>query len=286
MFLSLSFSSWLSQAVGGASPRSLTEHFSEVLLSLNRHCPALLSQWLKETLQAPGFPSAQVSSEQKLAFTQQLLRWGQPPIVVDAWGTKSLLLERVAQILRLILFVFLQGANQQAAYEGDREGVCSALPGPAGRWILSLQTELVTHKLFPAWVRLRQSKGKKKQTHFDITLTLAINATWCQKQDFSLADTGNKCSKTWTEEVGLYWDKWSLCFKKNKTKQKHLSLPEQLETRVSPPLPHRPGIDPLLRLTTTPINTLFFAAAWATVCECYSSSVVYCLKLIFTHYQI
>uniref|UniRef100_A0A3Q1H1Q6 Importin-13 n=1 Tax=Acanthochromis polyacanthus TaxID=80966 RepID=A0A3Q1H1Q6_9TELE len=62
------------QAVGGGSPRSLTEHFSEVLLSLNRHCPALLSQWLKETLQTPGFPSAQVSTEQKHTFTLQLLR--------------------------------------------------------------------------------------------------------------------------------------------------------------------------------------------------------------------
>ncbi|XP_070774312.1 importin-13-like [Enoplosus armatus] len=62
------------QAVGGGSPRSLTEHFSEVLLSLNRHCPALLSQWLKETLQTPGFPSAQVSTEQKHTFSQQLLR--------------------------------------------------------------------------------------------------------------------------------------------------------------------------------------------------------------------
>ncbi|XP_071372467.1 importin-13-like [Centroberyx affinis] len=62
------------QAVGGGSPRSLTEHFSEVLLSLNRHCPALLSQWLKETLQTPGFPSAQVSMEQKDTFSQQLLR--------------------------------------------------------------------------------------------------------------------------------------------------------------------------------------------------------------------
>uniref|UniRef100_A0A665V5P9 Importin-13 n=1 Tax=Echeneis naucrates TaxID=173247 RepID=A0A665V5P9_ECHNA len=61
-------------AVGGGSPRSLAEHFSEVLLSLNRHCPALLSQWLKETLQTPGFPSAQVSSEQKHTFSQQLLR--------------------------------------------------------------------------------------------------------------------------------------------------------------------------------------------------------------------
>ncbi|XP_036939072.1 importin-13-like [Acanthopagrus latus] len=62
------------EAVGGGSPRSLTEHFSEVLLSLNRHCPALLSQWLKETLQTPGFPSAQVSTEQKHTFSQQLLR--------------------------------------------------------------------------------------------------------------------------------------------------------------------------------------------------------------------
>ncbi|XP_054480032.1 importin-13-like [Anoplopoma fimbria] len=62
------------QAVGGESHRSLTEHFAEVLLSLNRHCPALLSQWLKETLQTPGFPSAQVSLEQKNTFRQQLLR--------------------------------------------------------------------------------------------------------------------------------------------------------------------------------------------------------------------
>lgn len=63
------------QAVGGGSPRSLTEHLSEVLLSLNRHCPALLSQWLKETLQTPGFPSTHVSPEQKHTFTQQLLRY-------------------------------------------------------------------------------------------------------------------------------------------------------------------------------------------------------------------
>uniref|UniRef100_A0A8C4FED6 Importin-13 n=1 Tax=Dicentrarchus labrax TaxID=13489 RepID=A0A8C4FED6_DICLA len=55
-------------------PEILTEHFSEVLLSLNRHCPALLSQWLKETLQTPGFPSAHVSTEQKHTFSQQLLR--------------------------------------------------------------------------------------------------------------------------------------------------------------------------------------------------------------------
>uniref|UniRef100_A0A673BFP6 Importin-13 n=1 Tax=Sphaeramia orbicularis TaxID=375764 RepID=A0A673BFP6_9TELE len=69
-----SFMHFHAQAVGGGSPRSLTEHFSEVLLSLNRHCPGLLSQWLKETLQTPGFPSNQVSPEQKHTFTQQLLR--------------------------------------------------------------------------------------------------------------------------------------------------------------------------------------------------------------------
>uniref|UniRef100_A0A7N6BE53 Importin-13 n=1 Tax=Anabas testudineus TaxID=64144 RepID=A0A7N6BE53_ANATE len=62
------------QAVGGGSPRNLTEHFSDVLLSLNRHCPALLSQWMKETLQTPGFPSTQVSTEQKHTFIQQLVR--------------------------------------------------------------------------------------------------------------------------------------------------------------------------------------------------------------------
>ncbi|KAM9323301.1 LOW QUALITY PROTEIN: importin-13-like [Pholidichthys leucotaenia] len=62
------------QAVGGGSPHSLSEHFSEVLLSLSRHCPALLSQWLKETLQLPEFPSAQASPEQKHTFSQQLLR--------------------------------------------------------------------------------------------------------------------------------------------------------------------------------------------------------------------
>lgn len=64
----------LSQAVGGMSPRSLTEHFSEVLLALNHHCPVLLAQWLEETLQTPGFPSAEVTSEQKHTFSQQLLR--------------------------------------------------------------------------------------------------------------------------------------------------------------------------------------------------------------------
>ncbi|XP_038151037.1 importin-13-like [Cyprinodon tularosa] len=62
------------QAVGGGSSRSLTEHFSEVLLGLNRQCPALLSQWLRETLQTPGFPSPHVTMEQKDLFSQQILR--------------------------------------------------------------------------------------------------------------------------------------------------------------------------------------------------------------------
>ncbi|KAL0966281.1 hypothetical protein UPYG_G00293330 [Umbra pygmaea] len=62
------------EAVGGQSPRCLTEHFSQVLFCLNRHCPALLSQWLKEGLHIPGFPSAKVSEEQKNKFHQQLLR--------------------------------------------------------------------------------------------------------------------------------------------------------------------------------------------------------------------
>ncbi|XP_072220397.1 importin-13-like [Leuresthes tenuis] len=62
------------QAIGGGCSCSLTEHFSDVLLYLNRHCPAMLSQWLKETLQNPGFPSVHVSTEQKHTFTQQLLR--------------------------------------------------------------------------------------------------------------------------------------------------------------------------------------------------------------------
>uniref|UniRef100_A0AAV2JTC5 Importin-13 n=1 Tax=Knipowitschia caucasica TaxID=637954 RepID=A0AAV2JTC5_KNICA len=61
------------ESVGGVAPRSLTEHFAEVLLSLNRQCPALLSQWLGDSLQVAGFPSSHVSLEQKHRFTQQLL---------------------------------------------------------------------------------------------------------------------------------------------------------------------------------------------------------------------
>ncbi|XP_035655521.1 importin-13-like isoform X2 [Oncorhynchus keta] len=62
------------EIVGSQSLCCLTEHFSEVLFCLNRHCPVLLAQWLKEGLHVPGFPSAQVSMEQKDTFSQQLLR--------------------------------------------------------------------------------------------------------------------------------------------------------------------------------------------------------------------
>nr|XP_061795471.1 importin-13-like [Nerophis lumbriciformis] len=62
------------QAVGGGSPHSLMDYFSEVLLSLSRNCLVELSQWLKEILQSPGFPSVHVSTEHKHNFTEQLLR--------------------------------------------------------------------------------------------------------------------------------------------------------------------------------------------------------------------
>ncbi|XP_061652611.1 importin-13-like isoform X2 [Phyllopteryx taeniolatus] len=61
------------QAVGGGSPRGVTDFFSEVLLSLSRHFPVPLSRWLSESLRSPGFPSAHVSAEQKHNFAEQLL---------------------------------------------------------------------------------------------------------------------------------------------------------------------------------------------------------------------
>lgn len=82
------------QAVGGGAPCSLTEHFSEVLLALNRHCPALLSQWLRETLQTPGFPSAQASAEQKHTFSQQLLRWRRTGTQLKAQSSQVQIEER------------------------------------------------------------------------------------------------------------------------------------------------------------------------------------------------
>uniref|UniRef100_A0A6Q2XHQ4 Importin-13 n=1 Tax=Esox lucius TaxID=8010 RepID=A0A6Q2XHQ4_ESOLU len=62
------------EAIGGGSSRGLMDQFAEVLFSLNKHCFSLLTMWLKEVLQSPGFPSTRVTSEQKDTFTQQILR--------------------------------------------------------------------------------------------------------------------------------------------------------------------------------------------------------------------
>uniref|UniRef100_H3CZV4 Importin-13 n=1 Tax=Tetraodon nigroviridis TaxID=99883 RepID=H3CZV4_TETNG len=62
------------EAIGGGAPRSLMDQFAEVLFSLNKHCFSLLSVWLKEALQPPGFPSLRVTTEQKHNFSQQMLR--------------------------------------------------------------------------------------------------------------------------------------------------------------------------------------------------------------------
>uniref|UniRef100_A0A8C7GK95 Importin-13 n=1 Tax=Oncorhynchus kisutch TaxID=8019 RepID=A0A8C7GK95_ONCKI len=62
------------EAIGGGSSRSLMDQFAEVLFSLNKHCFPLLTVWLKEALQAAGFPSTRVTTEQKDTFTQQILR--------------------------------------------------------------------------------------------------------------------------------------------------------------------------------------------------------------------
>ncbi|KAG9350967.1 hypothetical protein JZ751_024856 [Albula glossodonta] len=62
------------EAIGGQSSRSLMDQFADVLFSLNKHCFALLTVWLKEVLQPPGFPSSRVSAEQKETFSQQILR--------------------------------------------------------------------------------------------------------------------------------------------------------------------------------------------------------------------
>ena len=42
---------------------------------MNRNCVGLLAQWLEESLQDPTFPSTLVSSQQKDAFRQRLLRY-------------------------------------------------------------------------------------------------------------------------------------------------------------------------------------------------------------------
>uniref|UniRef100_A0A7N5P7G3 Importin-13 n=1 Tax=Ailuropoda melanoleuca TaxID=9646 RepID=A0A7N5P7G3_AILME len=64
----------LPQAIGGQASRSLMDCFADVLFALNKHCFSLLTMWIKEALQPPGFPSARLSPEQKDTFSQQILR--------------------------------------------------------------------------------------------------------------------------------------------------------------------------------------------------------------------
>uniref|UniRef100_A0A671P9A1 Importin-13 n=1 Tax=Sinocyclocheilus anshuiensis TaxID=1608454 RepID=A0A671P9A1_9TELE len=61
-------------AIGGQSPRSLAEHFAEVLFSASCNCPSMLSVWLREALLPPGFPSSHLTTEYKEHFCQQILR--------------------------------------------------------------------------------------------------------------------------------------------------------------------------------------------------------------------
>lgn len=63
------------QGIGGGASRSLMDQFAEVLFALNKNCFALLTVWLKEALQSPGFPSSRVTTEQKDHFCQQILRY-------------------------------------------------------------------------------------------------------------------------------------------------------------------------------------------------------------------
>uniref|UniRef100_A0AAQ5X0I4 Importin-13 n=1 Tax=Amphiprion ocellaris TaxID=80972 RepID=A0AAQ5X0I4_AMPOC len=62
------------EGIGGGASRSLMDQFAEVLFCLNKHCFSLLTVWLKEALQPPGFPSSRVTAEQKDNFSQQILR--------------------------------------------------------------------------------------------------------------------------------------------------------------------------------------------------------------------
>ncbi|XP_026354070.2 importin-13 isoform X1 [Ursus arctos] len=62
------------EAIGGQASRSLMDCFADILFALNKHCFRLLSMWIKEALQPPGFPSARLSPEQKDTFSQQILR--------------------------------------------------------------------------------------------------------------------------------------------------------------------------------------------------------------------
>ncbi|XP_067846280.1 importin-13-like isoform X2 [Heptranchias perlo] len=62
------------EAIGGQAPRSLMDHFAEILFALNKHCITYLSIWLKEVMQQQNFPSARLTQGQKETFSQQILR--------------------------------------------------------------------------------------------------------------------------------------------------------------------------------------------------------------------
>ncbi|XP_056119602.1 importin-13 isoform X2 [Rhinichthys klamathensis goyatoka] len=64
----------LLEAIGGQCPSSLAEHYAEVLFSVSRNCPSVLSLWLREALLPPGFPSSHLTAENKEHFCQQILR--------------------------------------------------------------------------------------------------------------------------------------------------------------------------------------------------------------------
>ncbi|XP_072366960.1 importin-13 isoform X3 [Scyliorhinus torazame] len=62
------------EAIGGQAPRSLMDHFAEILFALNKHCVSYLSIWLKEVMQQQNFPSSRLTQIQKETFSQQILR--------------------------------------------------------------------------------------------------------------------------------------------------------------------------------------------------------------------
>ncbi|XP_067310324.1 importin-13 [Pseudorasbora parva] len=64
----------LLEAIGGQCPSSLADHYAEVLFSVSRNCPSVLSLWLREALLPPGFPSSHLTAENKEQFCQQILR--------------------------------------------------------------------------------------------------------------------------------------------------------------------------------------------------------------------
>lgn len=64
----------LLEAIGGQSPHSLAELLAEVLFSVSRNCPSVLSLWLRDALLPSGFPSSHLTAEHKEQFCQQILR--------------------------------------------------------------------------------------------------------------------------------------------------------------------------------------------------------------------